>query len=204
MIIKTKALGHIGANCYVLESLESVVVIDTGKYDKEILQALNTEKEVLILLTHCHFDHIGGAQRLREESGAKIAIGEGDFLSTLDGAKTMSDVFRANVLPFKADIALKDNQIITVGDIEIKCIETPGHTKGGMCYLIDGKLFSGDTLFKDSIGRTDFIDGSFVELSSSIKKLYDLLPDETIVYPGHGEPTSIGREKLSNPFVRDI
>lgn len=206
MQIKTIPLGNIGANCYTVSSDNAAIVIDPGEFSQEVCTFLeeNKEKQRLILLTHCHFDHIGGAKKLREITGTKIAIGEKEFDATLSSSKTLSDYFGIFVDRFKADIPLKNGEVLNVGDLEIRCIETPGHTVGGMCYLFENSLFSGDTLFRLSIGRTDFPDGSFKEISRSIKMLYEVLPDDTVVFPGHGEDTLIGYEKNYNPYVRDI
>ena len=206
MQIKMHPLGDIGANCYTLLSDEAAIVIDPGEFSQGVCDFLaeNSQKKRIILLTHCHFDHIGGAAALRELTGTQIAIGEKELEHTLDPIKTQSAYFGIFIEPFKADTAIRDGETLKIGDIEIKCIETPGHTVGGMCYLIDDNLFSGDTLFRMSIGRTDFENGSFTDISSSIRKLYSALEDDTTVFPGHGEPTKIGYEKKYNPFVRSI
>lgn len=200
------ALGHIGANCYLLSSDNSAIVIDPGKYSKQAEDFLleNSSKKRIILLTHAHFDHIGGADLLRKNTDTKIAIGEFDAPALKDGAVNLSDAFHAHVAPFDADILLKDGEMLKIGDTEVTVIHTPGHTVGGVCFYINGELFSGDTLFYESIGRTDFPGGSFGELNNTIMKLYTGFDDETIIYPGHGETTTIGHEKKYNPFVRDI
>ncbi len=204
MEIKVLPLGHIMTNCYMVSTEKTALVIDPG-FSCAIVEDFlinNSDKERLILLTHCHFDHIGGAIELSNNTGVKIAIGknENEFLS--DTFVNMSDRFHAHIEPFSADILLNDEEILSVGDINIKTIFTSGHTKGSVCYLINELLFSGDTLFFESIGRTDFPGGSFNEISNSIKKLYNTLPDSTPVYPGHGEATTIGHEKEFNSFVR--
>ena len=203
MEIKVLPLGDIGVNCYLLTTENSAVVIDPGYYSKTVEDFLNsnTDKKRMILLTHCHFDHIGGAEQLRENTGVNIAIGEleNEFLS--NPSINLSGLFGQPLNPFLADILLKDSEILTVGDMNFKVIHTPGHTSGSVSYLIDDILFSGDTLFNQSIGRTDFPTGDFAVLSSSIKKLYEM-DGEITVYPGHGEPTKISFEKLHNPFVR--
>ena len=202
MKIDVIPLGHIAANCYMLLSDNAAVVIDPGIFSQRVKDFLNenSEKERLILLTHAHFDHICGAERLRADTGVKIAVGEKDAPALIDTSLSLSDKFHAHQTPFEADILLKDNEIFNVGDIEFKSLSTPGHTVGGMCYLTEKLLFSGDTLFLESVGRTDFPGGDGEALLKSIKRLLSL--DEDIeVYPGHGEPTTIEHEKLYNPFA---
>ena len=206
MEIKSYPSVSMGANCYTVLSDNAAIVIDPGEYCENVCNFLkeNQDKQRLILLTHCHFDHIGGAAELREKTQTPIAIGEKEFDATIDPKKTLSRYFGISITHFSPDIALTDGQELAVGDINIKCIETPGHTVGSMCYLIDDILLSGDTLFNLSIGRTDFPNGSFLEISKSIKMLYNSLDDNTVVFPGHGEKTLIAYEKNNNPFVRDI
>ena len=202
MEIKVLPLGHIKANCYLISSKEAAVVIDAGFYSPKVCEFLqaNSDKQRLILLTHAHFDHIGGAERLRNETGVKIAIGEKDNEDLSNPYKNLSDKFHAHITPFSADILLKHGERISVGDIEFKVIHTPGHTVGGVCYLTGDILFSGDTLFYRSVGRTDFDGGDYSELMYSIKELFKL-PDNTTVLSGHGIETTIGQEMLYTPFI---
>ena len=202
MEIKVLTLGHIAVNCYLISTVTSAIVIDPGFESKVVEDFLleNCDKERVILLTHAHFDHIGGAVALRETTDTDIAIGEKENFALSDTSFNLSDRFRAHLEPFSADILLKDQEEITVGDIKIKTIFTPGHTVGGVSYLIDDVLFSGDTLFNLSIGRTDFPGGNYEVLKESVNKLF-LLDNETTVLSGHGEPTTIGYEKENNPFL---
>lgn len=190
-------------NCYLLETEKAAIVIDPGYKRENILEFLkqNSNKERLILITHGHFDHIGGAEYLREETGVKIGIGSLDEPALRDENLNGAVSFRRKINPFSADFTYNDGDEITVGDIILRVILTSGHTMGGVSYLCEDNLFTGDTLFKESVGRTDLAGGNFVELEASIKKLYRL-PDETIVLPGHGESSTIGYEKLNNPFVK--
>ena len=203
MEINVLPLGHIGSNCYMISTEKAAVVIDCG-FESDAVNAFlreNSQKERMILLTHGHFDHIGGAESLRKETNTKIAIGTLDANALEDTELNLSDRFHAHLSPFKADILLNDGDVITVGDLTFKVIHTPGHTKGSVCFLCENYLFSGDTLFDASIGRTDFPGGDFETIKSSIKKLYNL-SDDTIVLSGHGNRTTILKEKLHNPFIR--
>ncbi len=190
-------------NCYLLETEKAAIVIDPGYKREGILNFLkeNEHKERLILITHGHFDHISGAEYLRNEIGVKIGIGALDEPALRDDELNCAVNFKRKINPFEADFKYNDGDKITVGDIELSVMLTAGHTVGGVCYLCENYAFTGDTLFNCSVGRTDFIGGSFKELEASIKRLYTL-PDETVVYAGHGESTTIGYEKQNNPFVR--
>ncbi len=203
MEIKVLPLGDIGSNSYMIDTEKSAVVIDVG-YESDVLTDFllkNQDKERLILLTHCHFDHVGGAEKLRKLTNTKIGIGEFEASSLLDGNINLSNLFQEPLNPFEADFKYLNNQIITVGDLNFKVIHTPGHTVGGVCYILDNILFSGDTLFDRSIGRTDFPGGSFEVLENSVKMLYEL-DDDTVVLPGHGDSTTIFNERKHNPFIR--
>ncbi len=203
MEIKVLSLGLIRTNCYLVSTEKTAIVIDPGFISNKTEQFLkeNEGKERLILLTHNHFDHIGGADILRKKTGVKIAVGEIDGADLSNPEVNLSYKFRAHLEPFSADILFKDGEEVRVGDIEFKVILTPGHTLGSVCYLSGDILFSGDTLFFESVGRTDFINGDFNEIKKSIKKLYEL-SGETKVLSGHGEATTIAHERLYNPFVR--
>lgn len=203
MEIRALRLGYIGVNCYLVSTEKAAVVIDPGFKNEKVTEFLqkNSNKEKIILLTHAHFDHIGGADDLRSLTNTKIAIGEFDAEGLKDTNKNLSDRFHAKLKPFSADILLKNDDEFYVGDIHFKVIHTPGHTSGGVCFLTDDILFSGDTLFFESVGRTDFFDGDAKALEKSVKELYKL-NDNTRVLPGHGPETTILHEKKNNPFVR--
>lgn len=202
MEIKTIPLGEIKTNCYLVSSQKAAIVIDPGFASEETESFLkaNSDKEILILLTHAHFDHIGDALRLKEVASTKIAIGELDNPALSDASVNLSYMFGSQIKPFSADLLFKDGDEHRIGDLSFKVILTPGHTKGGVCYLFGDKLFSGDTLFFESVGRTDLPGGDFSVLKESVYRLFEL-DDKTAVFPGHGPETTIEHEKNHNPYV---
>lgn len=202
MEIKVVKLGAIAVNCYLISTEKSAIVIDPG-YESNVTEKFlkqNEDKERLILLTHAHFDHISGALSLKTKTGVKIAIGEKENFALSDESYNLANLFGANIKPFSADILLEDNCELNVGDLTFKVLHTPGHTVGSVSYLAEDVLFSGDTLFYMSVGRTDFPGGDFSVLRKSIDRLFEL-DGETTVLSGHGEATTIAFEKQNNPFL---
>lgn len=202
MEIRAIHLGLIKTNCYLLSTDKAAVVIDPGfktEITADFLKA-NGGKARMILITHAHFDHIGGAEALRNETGVEIGIGELDAPALRDTGLNLSDKFHAHIAPFSADRTFCDGEKFSVGDIDFEVILTPGHTVGGVSYLSGESLFSGDTLFAGAVGRTDMPGGSLKALKKSLKRLI-ALPNETKVYPGHGDFTTVGYEKENNMFV---
>ncbi len=204
MEINSLSLGLMGTMCYTIVSEKAAIVIDPGFVSSELVDFFlkNEGKEKWIFITHAHFDHIGFADELRQKTGAKIAIGKDDAPALENPELNLAFVFRATLKPFSADKLLADSEEFTVGDITFKILATPGHTVGGVCYLLGEYLFSGDTLFYESIGRDDFPGGNREILTKSVKRLYRL-PESTVVYPGHNQSTTIAHEKKFNPFVRE-
>ena len=203
-------------NCYFLyrEGGQDAIVVDPADKGANIYSALqrNGFRIAGILLTHGHFDHIWGLDALRD---AANAAAESDGLEAVkayaheDERELLKNV-RMNVseqagraCSTYADVYVKDGQEITIADMTCKVIATPGHTAGGCCYYFEeaGILVSGDTLFAESVGRTDFPTGSMGTLVRSIRDKLFVLPEETRVYPGHGDSTTIGHEKKYNPFL---
>ncbi len=203
MEIKVLTLGNIGVNCYLISSETAAVVIDPGFKCDEVLEFLTdaADKERMIILTHGHYDHIGYAKELSQLTDTRIAIGKFDNNALSNRYINLSVLFHDSLEPFSADYLLKDGDGISVGDIDFTVLHTAGHTVGSISLLCGNTLFSGDTLFKESIGRTDFLGGSFGEIEKSVKQLYTL-PDETVVLSGHGESTTIGHEKIYNTYIR--
>ncbi len=206
MKIQTAPLGSMGANFYIVtdEQTQECFVVDPGA-DGDIAASLVKESKAnlkYIILTHAHVDHIGALDYLKSEFGAPVVVSSKDKFALNDDFKTLCSNFGVSSPITEADIAVDDNSTLPFGNDEIKFIHTPGHTPDSMCIYYKSILISGDTLFEQSIGRTDFPGGSFDKIEESIKnKLYTL--DNTVkVYPGHGNPTTIGNEKLCNPFVR--
>lgn len=199
--------GTMQANCYIVETDKAAVVIDPGYIERELSKyvAANSDKIKFILLTHRHFDHLNAAVALRKITGAEIVINEldeGGLYSDRLSLTAMANGFYGKADPdAHADIYVDEGDTVTACDMVFKVLHTPGHSEGGVCYLCDNVLFSGDTLFKGSVGRTDFPSGSSAEMRESLDRLCTL-PDNTIVYPGHGPATSIGAEKGSNMFLK--
>ena len=200
-------LGVCQTNCYFLyrEDSRDCIFIDPSDKGKGICKALEDKGFHIkgILLTHGHFDHIWGAEDLREATGAKLyALAEEKEL--LENARKNISAQAGRAYTVEADEYLKDGQEMTIADMTFRVIATPGHTVGGCSYYFEeaGFLVSGDTLFQESVGRTDFPTGSMGTLVRSIKEKLFVLPEETKVYPGHGDSTTIGHEKKYNPFCQ--
>ena len=214
MILKTFIEPPIGNNNYLIidEESKEAALIDCSAIDKDIENAVkeNGAKLKYILLTHGHFDHVAGIRpnmglmALYGENGsehAQIVMHKAD-LGWLNKVNQFMPMFGMPEMTIpKVDVFVNDGDILKLGSLEIKVIHTPGHTQGGVCYLVDGKLFSGDTIFRESVGRCDLEGGDFDQIVESIENKIFTLSPETLIYPGHGKMTSVEWEKEHNRFM---
>jgi glyoxylase-like metal-dependent hydrolase (beta-lactamase superfamily II) len=200
-------VGPIRANCYLVydENTKEAMVVDPGAEGARIHKEIaRLELKVKYLVnTHGHHDHIGGNQYLREATGAPVCIHKADSLMISSPQKNLSFFFAGQQVsspePYQD---LEEGDILEFGGLRFKVLHTPGHSPGGICLVGHGVCFSGDTLFAESIGRTDLPGGSTEELFTSIRGKLFILAETTVVYPGHGSQTTIGHEKTDNPFLR--
>lgn len=207
MRIEKKPLGFIRTNAYIAvnEVTKEIFIVDPGEYVESFESYLEEQKYDLkgILLTHGHFDHIGGVDSLVKKYGCPIYALEQERETLADPAINLSTTIRRqmSIMDF---IPLSDGDEIEIAGIKVKVLATPGHTVGGACYYVEenGVVFAGDTLFAESVGRTDFPTGSHGTLIRSIQDKLFTLPEDTIVYPGHMSETTIEHEKKYNPFIR--
>lgn len=209
MKVEILQAGQLGTNCYFLKNEESkeMLVVDPGGDGKWLADRIKEEGYTCkgILLTHGHFDHVDGVNDLVDGLGSIKVYALDEEEETLKNPKiNMSSDFVRSGKEYYADEFLSDGAVVSLAGLEFKVIATPGHTAGGCCFYFesDNVLISGDTLFNGSVGRSDFPGGNMDTLTKSIKEKLYVLPDETKVFPGHMSPTTIGKEKTSNMFVR--
>ena len=204
MKIITVPNGQLNANAYFVinESNNKAVIIDCGMDIGALDQVINSNNLQVegVLLTHWHFDHAYVASELQSR-GKKIYVSKNDYEQLKDNT-LLSYYFGFDPKPCKADITFSDGDIIDIANMQFKVLETPGHSSGSCCFLIENALFSGDTLFFESIGRSDFKDGNNKKIIVSLNNLLSLTTNYT-VYPGHGPKTSIFYERNNNPFYND-
>ena len=200
--IKVRAMIDEPTNCYIVqdEISKETMVIDPGAEPDKIIEMLDvlSAKVKYIYLTHCHGDHIGAVNDVKEKKGGKILIHRYDAEGLYnDSISLCSYIGMEPPKELEADSRVDDGDLIHVGNLEFRIIHTPGHTKGGSSIYCEKEnlLFSGDTIFRGTWGRTDLPTSSFVQIIDSITKKLLVLPDETIVYPGHGKSTLIKEEK---------
>ena len=204
--IERLVVGPLAGNCYILKSDAELAVVDPGG-DAETILAKTTElggRVKYVIDTHGHVDHIAANREVIEATGAQLLIHELDakLLAHPDG--NLSSLMGMTLTSPTPDRLLKEGDRVIVGEDEMMVLHTPGHTPGGICLLGPDYVFTGDTLFVDSIGRTDFPGGSSELMQASLDRLQTVLRKDTMLYPGHGEPGSFGRALLVNPFLGSL
>ena len=205
MIIEKLEVGPFASNCYIVgsESNREGIIIDPGAEAEEILKKV---KDLglsikLIVLTHGHIDHITALDAVKEATGAEVALHAGDAGALQGGS--VSTIFGFSYPPLPPpDRLLEDGDSIAIGDLHFSVLHTPGHSPGSLCFLGQGVVFTGDTLFNLGIGRFDLPGGNGGQLMDSIHTKLMVLPDNTVVYPGHGPETTISVERRANPFLQ--
>ncbi len=205
MLCIKKSVGLMGVNCYILGDSNEAIIVDPGSDAEGITETLreNNIKAKYIVLTHCHFDHIMAVEELASKTGVKLIACQSEKENLMRSDINYTDRYSRKPIELVADIYVKAGDVIKSGGYEFKIIETPGHTSGSMCLYCEKEklLISGDTLFFASVGRCDLATGNEAELIKSIKIKLFALPDDVVVLPGHGENTSIGYEKINNPYI---
>ena len=204
MKIEKFSLGILGANCYLLinEETKDTVVVDPGGHSKKFTAYIEEEKLnlVAILLTHGHYDHIGSVNEVAAHFGCKIVGAAKEMPVFTDPALNCSQ-FVGGPIIVHPDILVSEGDKVTVGDMEFDVMETPGHTVGSICFIGKDIIFSGDTLFQGSCGRTDLPTGDWDDIKKSLKRLA-ALPGDYQVYSGHGPATTLETERRTNPYMR--
>lgn len=208
LLVKAFNPPVVASNSYIIKDTVSgeAAVIDAGIYNarfEDMLRSMKIEKLRYILLTHGHFDHIMGVKRLQKSYGGEVVIHKADADCLTDSEKSLASVWRFVCPPLEYDRTVEDGDVLTLGEEKIEVIHTPGHTEGSVTYKTGNQLFTGDTLFHVSIGRTDFPGGSMESILSSIKKLYSLEGDYR-VSPGHGGESTLSFERDNNPYTRGL
>jgi glyoxylase-like metal-dependent hydrolase (beta-lactamase superfamily II) len=203
--IERLVVGPLATNCYILKSGEELMVIDPGGDADRIIARLRELEETVryVVDTHAHIDHVSANRPVLEATGAELLIHRDDVAMLAQPDTSLASMVGFTVEPMTPARELVDGDEVTVGDATLRVLHTPGHTPGGICLLGDGYAFTGDTLFVDSIGRTDFPGGSIVRIRESLALLRTRLAAETMLYPGHGEPGTFARALLVNPFLGD-
>lgn len=204
MRVERLVLGALETNCWLVADDEGgpIVVVDPAGDAHRLLAAIGDREVAAVVLTHGHFDHLGAADEVRRATSAPLAVHRADapWITTAEGTGALTFGFLGATS--EADRLLDDGDVVTAGGLSLRVVHTPGHTPGCVCLLAEGAghLFSGDTVFAGSVGRTDLPGGDGRALARSIDERIAPLPDETVVHPGHGPDTTVGRERRVNPF----
>lgn len=197
--------GTIEENCYLITNEEKMLIVDPGNKGAQIIEAIEAtgKRPLAILLTHTHYDHIGALEELRKKYELPVYVSPleqewlGNPIHNLSGLMRHNDIPDVICQPAEFEFELRNYQI---DDFEFEVVATPGHSIGGVSFIFENFVVTGDALFKGSIGRSDLYTGNQAQLLESIQTQLFTLPDELLVYPGHREPTTIGYEKATNPF----
>lgn len=205
MNIKSMSLGDLGTNCYIVYNESNALIFDPGGNPEKVIHFLESKhvKPQAILLTHAHFDHIGGVEALRKHFNIDVYLHENEADWLEEPSLNRSTAFTRSEVRTAAPEQLLKTGKMKLSTFEFEVIHTPGHSPGSVSFIFAdaGFIISGDVLFQQGIGRTDLPGGSMEQLERSIRQSLYLLDDTYIVYPGHGSSTTIGEEKINNPFV---
>lgn len=207
LILKGIVVGPVCTNCYFLknEQTQEILIVDPGAEQDRIVFALEQlqGKPIGILLTHGHYDHICAVNELKEQYQIPVYAGKDEEKLLRDTNQNLSAVWSDVPYKVKADVLLEDGEKIQIAGFEIMTIFTPGHTKGSCCYWLtqENVCLSGDTVFYGNCGRCDLPTGSMSQMKESLNKIFTMLPEDTVIYPGHGEETDVEFEKKNNPYL---
>ncbi|MGA2152626.1 MAG: MBL fold metallo-hydrolase [Geobacteraceae bacterium] len=208
MIFETLVVGPLGVNCFILgcDETKEGVVVDPGGDSGKIIAAISRLglRIPCVINTHGHFDHVGGNSKVLEHTGAELLVHEADVRYLSRAAEIAVKYGVATDNSPQPDRFLENGMILSFGNYRMEVLHTPGHTPGGCCLYLagEGMVITGDTLFADGVGRTDFPGGSHKALLESIRTRLLTLPDATRVYPGHGPSSTIGHERRHNPYIK--